>query len=208
MYKYFPFLLAISTVLLSCRHFEPTKKPEPLHNILLVGLGKAHKANKNNLGHGPEYYIYFDLANDSVYVSYPKELEENKKFARTGRIPHLAQQPAIQDFIQSVQWEDKKSNIFINRDTCNLPFYLQYRKNKDQKTYLYNYSPAQPKILKITRYAVSLCKGNQLSLTKIALNEDSLIARILWQDEIPRPRDIEPCIPSAKPPVEFQPPLK
>lgn len=189
--------IGMAILLFSCRESRPAKKPAPVHNIFLVGFGWPDSRNNINNGHGITYYLYLDLKKDSVYVYYPKNINKKEKIARAGRIPNLAQHEAIREFIQSVQWV-KTGNTFLDEDSCNMPFYLQYRKDDNQKTYLYNYSTPTPSILKITRLAVALGndktgKNKMLSRTTKSLNVDSLMHLIQSQDSLPPPSTLAYC---------------
>ena len=185
--------IALGFVVFSCRESGSKKVLTPVHNIFLVGFGMADSQNERNHGHGADYYIYFDLKKDSVYIHHSKNPDGKEKVARAGRIPNLAQHEAVRDFVQSVRWE-KPGNIFLDEDNCNRPFYLQYRKGNDQKTYLYNYATPNPRILKITRFAVALCQGKKLAKTTKSLNVDSLMYHIQSQDSIPPPSILALCL--------------
>jgi hypothetical protein len=191
--KHLTLWIALGIVISSCRESGPEKNLAPIHNIFLVGFGMADSRNGLNHGHGADYYIYFDLKKDSVYIRHPKNTGGKEKVARAGRIPNLAQHEVIKDFVQSIQWE-KTDNIFLDEDNCNRPFYLQYRKGNDQKTYLYNYATPNPRMLKITRFAVALCQGKKLPKTTKSLNVDSLMHHIQSHDSIPPPRILALCL--------------
>lgn len=179
---------------------------KPTHTILFVGFGGPDSITNVNKGYGVDYYAYFDLNKDSVYVWWRKELGTSERLAGFGKIKHLVSKDTLADFIR-INGNLKSDTIeIINPQSCGRYYFVEYNVGSVKRTFFSNTHYTDIELVR--QYVFSLFNSKQIRFINPKFNEDSLMNNLITYYKFPAAKIIAPPAPPIISIGEFISPIK